>query len=62
MKPFSSIAVAVFAFVALVQILRVLLGWDVVINGHAIPAWASVVASIVAATLAVMVTKESRRP
>ena len=61
MKPFSSIAVAVFALVALLQLLRVLLGWSVVINGVAIPVWASVVALVIAATLAVTVSREARR-
>lgn len=60
MKPFTNIAVAVFALVALLQLLRVVLGWDVVIGGVAIPAWASVVAFLVAATLAFMLRRELR--
>ena len=61
MKPFSAIAVAVFTLVALAQLLRVLLGWEVTINGALVPPWASVVACVVAATLAVMVSREARR-
>lgn len=61
MKPFSAIAVAVFALVALLHLLRVLLGWDVVINGVAIPSWASMIFFLIAATLAVMVSREARR-
>lgn len=60
MKPFTSIAVGVFALVALLQLLRVVLGWEVTINGVVIPLWASVVACVVAATLAVMLRRESR--
>ena len=46
-KPFSTIAVVVFSLVALLQLLRVLLGWEVVVNGVHIPLWASVVAFVV---------------
>ena len=60
MKPFTSFAVVVFSLVALLQLLRVVLGWDVTINGFAIPSWASVVACVVAATLAIMLRRESR--
>ena len=60
MKPFTGVAVAVFALVALVQLLRLVLGWDVVIGGVSIPAWVSVVAFLVAATLAVMLRRETR--
>jgi hypothetical protein len=61
MKPFTRLAIVVFALVALVQLLRVVLGWDVSIGGVAIPAWASVIAFLVATTLAVMVQRELRR-
>ena len=61
MKPFTHLAVAVFALVALVQLVRVVLGWDVSIAGVAIPAWASVIAFLVAAMLAVMVHRELRK-
>ena len=61
MKPFTTIAVVVFALVALLQLLRVIAGWEVVINGIAIPVWASVVAFVVAATLAVMLWREAHR-
>jgi len=60
MKPFTTVAVVVFALVALVQLLRVVLGWDVSINGVHIPLWASLIASVVAAGLAVMVSREAR--
>ena len=60
MKPFTRLATLVFALVALIQLVRVVLGWEVSIAGVAIPAWASVIAFLVAATLAVMVHRESR--
>ena len=52
MKPFTNIAVVVFVLVALVQLLRVALGWEITVNGILIPVWASVVACVIAATLA----------
>jgi len=61
MKPFSSVAVVVFGLVALVQLLRLVLGWSVVVNGVSIPLWASAVACLVAAGLAVMVWREARQ-
>ena len=60
MKPFTMLAVAVFAIVSALQLLRVLMGWEVVIGGFAIAAWASLVACAVAAMLAVMLWRENR--
>jgi hypothetical protein len=62
MKPFTAIAVIVFSLVALVQAIRVALGWEVVVNGVAIPVWASAIAFVVAAGLALMLWREARRP
>jgi hypothetical protein len=61
MKPFSRIAAVVLGLVALVQLLRLILGWSVVVNGLAIPLWASAGACLVAAGLAVMVWREAHR-
>lgn len=61
MKPFSTIAAAVFALVALMQLLRFVLGWEVVVNGISVPLWASAVAFAVAAGLAVTVWREARQ-
>ena len=60
MKPFTAVAVVVFSLVALLQLLRVALGWEVTVNGILIPLWASVVACVVAATLAFMLSREAR--
>ncbi len=61
MRPFSTIAAVVFAIVAVLQLLRFSLGWEVVVNGWSIPLWASVIAFLVAAALAVMVWREAHR-
>ena len=62
MKLFSTIAVVVFALVALMQLLRFVLGWEVVVNGIRMPLWASAVAFVVATVLAAMVWRESHQP
>lgn len=59
-KPFTLVAVVVFSIVSLLQLTRLLLGWDITINGITIPLWASGVAFIVAAGLAAMVWREQR--
>jgi len=61
MKPFSVVAAVILGLVALVQLLRLIFGWSVVVNGFAIPLWASAVACLVAAGLAVMVWREARQ-
>ena len=61
MKPFSALAAVVFALVALAQLLRLVLGWPVLVNGINIPLWASAIACLVAAGLAVMVWREARQ-
>jgi hypothetical protein len=59
MKPFTTAAFGVFVLVALAQLVRVVLGWEVAINGFLIPAWVSVILCVVAATLAVMLRREN---
>ena len=61
MKPFTTAAFVVFTLVALAQLLRVVLGWEVAINGFVIPAWVSIILCLIAATLAVMLRRENRK-
>ena len=58
MKPFTLIAIVVFALVAILQLARFVLNWEVNVNGIAIPVWASGIAFLIAATLAIMVWRE----
>lgn len=60
MKPFTTAAVVVFSLVALLQLLRVALAWEITVNGFLIPWWASVIACVIAATLAFMLSREAR--
>ena len=59
-KPFTVVAVVVLLLVSLLQLLRLVLGWAITIDGVAIPLWASGVACVVAAGLAAMVWRELR--
>ncbi|HEV2680751.1 MAG TPA: hypothetical protein VGV14_09655 [Rhodanobacter sp.] len=61
MKPFTSIAVVVFACVALLQLIRFVEVWPVSIDGFAVPVWASAIAFVIASMLAVMLWRENRR-
>jgi hypothetical protein len=60
MKPFTMIAVALFALIAVAHLFRLFAGWEVVVAGYVIPVWVSQVGLVVAAGLAVMVWREAR--
>jgi hypothetical protein len=49
---YSRLAGAIFAIVAILQLVRALAGWPLTIAGTAIPVWASWVAFVIAAVLA----------
>jgi hypothetical protein len=60
-KPFTLIAVGLLSLIAVLQLLRFILGWEVTVNGLGIPVWASGIAFVVAAGLAVTVWLETRQ-
>jgi len=60
MKPFTTIAVVLFALIALMQFLRFILGWEVTVNGVMVPIWVSAIAFVIAGGLAVMLWRETR--
>ena len=60
MKPFTMIAVVIFAVVAVLHLHRLFTGWEIVVNGFVVPTWVSVVGLVVAGGLAVMVWREAR--
>ena len=60
MKPFTVISIFVLSLVSILQLTRLVLGWDVSVNGVAIPVWVSGVAFIVSGGLGVMLWRESR--
>jgi hypothetical protein len=49
---YSGLAAAIFAIVAVLQLVRALAGWSVTVAGTAIPIWASWAAFVVAGVLA----------
>jgi hypothetical protein len=61
MKPFTVLAAFVFALVAVLQLVRFVMEWEITVNGMMVPVWASGVAFVVAAGLAVMLVREARR-
>lgn len=61
MKPFTALASALLALIALLQLLRFILAWPVSVNGVDIPTWVSALAFVVAGGLSVMLWRE-RRP
>lgn len=61
MKPFTIIAAGLFALIAMVQLVRFLFRWEITVNGVMIPVWASGIASVIAAGLAVMLWREARQ-
>jgi hypothetical protein len=62
MKPFTTLAVLIFALVAVVHVFRLIRGIQIIFGSHTIPMWTSVVGAIAAGLLAIMVWRESRRP
>jgi hypothetical protein len=60
MKPFTTIAVAIFTIVAVVHLLRILMGWEVVIQGTVMPMWASYLGLLIAGGLAFLLWRESQ--
>lgn len=61
MKPFTVLAAVVFALVAALQLVRFVMEWEITMNGIIVPVWASAVAFVIAAGLAVMLVREARR-
>ena len=60
MKPFTTIAVAVFAVVGVAHLLRLVAGWEVTVAGSVIPVWWSAPGFLIAGGLALMVWREAR--
>ena len=59
-KSFALVAAAIFALVAVVQLLRIAMGWAITFNGTAVPFWPSAIAVVVAALLAIVGFRAAR--
>jgi hypothetical protein len=53
-RTFCTLAAAIFALIALLQLIRIVMGWSVTLNGLEVPVWASWIAVIVAGTLSLI--------
>jgi hypothetical protein len=60
MKPFTTLTCLLLALIAVLQLTRLLLGWEITINGYALPLWPSGVAALIAGGLSLLVWRESR--
>lgn len=60
MKPFTTLAFAILVLAGLAHVLRLATGFDMVIDGHAIPRWASVIGAIVALGVAYKLREEAK--
>jgi ABC-type spermidine/putrescine transport system permease subunit II len=60
MKPFTIMSVAVLSFIAFGHLLRIILGWEAVINSLHIPLWASAIVFVIFTGLAYMLWRESQ--
>lgn len=49
---YARLAAVIFAIIAVLQLLRAILGWPVTVDATSIPVWASWIACVVAAVLA----------
>jgi hypothetical protein len=58
MKPCTAIAVAFLALIAVVHLLRLFAGWEIVVVGFVVPVWWSAFGLVVAGGLALMVWRE----
>jgi hypothetical protein len=59
-KPFTTIAVAIFTLVAIAHLTRLFVGWEVIVSGYVIPTWWSAVGLFIAGALALMVWREAQ--
>ncbi len=59
-RPFTWIAAAIFALMALAHILRLFTHFQIVVGSHTIPQWASFVGVVIPASLSWMLCREAR--
>jgi hypothetical protein len=61
MKPAIVLSSVLLGVIALAHLLRLVLGFPILVAGYEIPMWASVIGMVVPAALAAALWRESRR-
>jgi hypothetical protein len=61
MKPFTTIAVAFLTLIAIIHLLRLVAGWEVIVAGFVIPVWWSAFGLVIPGGMALMVWREAHR-
>lgn len=59
MKIGSLLSIVLFSLVALVHLLRLVSGWEVIIDGWVAPMWSSALGVLIPGTLAFLLWKEA---
>jgi hypothetical protein len=60
-KTFAAIAATIFGLVALLHLLRLIMGWSIVIDAWTVPMWFSWIGLVVAGALSYFGTRLARR-
>jgi hypothetical protein len=60
-KPFTTLAIAFLTLIAIVHLLRLFAGWEVIVTGFVIPVWWSAFGLLIAGGLALMAWREAHR-
>jgi hypothetical protein len=58
MKPFTTIAIAFLALIAIVHLLRLFTGWEIIVVEFVVPVWWSAFGLLVTGGLALMLWRE----
>lgn len=61
MRPIPLLVVLFLFLLASLQLTRVVLGWEVLVNGTPVPIWTSGIACVVAGGLALLLWRDARR-
>ena len=56
-RPFTTVAVVLFALMALAHLFRLFWGWEVTVNGMFVPKWVSWPGLVITAWLALMICR-----
>ena len=59
-KPFTKVAAVLFALGACIHLIRLLTQFTILVAGHILPLWVSVIGVILTAAFAVMLWRESK--